>query len=155
MASITTQWPQALHPVPISCAALHYIYLSDETKNSDLLAPSAFEAYEARYPACALYRLITGLEAAGTYVVVGSRLGEDRDENTAAGTLALVLHAVLVEIYLHLTPAETARLRRISYQRQLERGYKNPGSAGVVAQWLGDAEKWHPSTSSVQKVAFV
>lgn len=33
---------------------------------------------------------------------------------------------------LHLTPKESERLRRVSYQRQLEAGFKNPGHAGLV-----------------------
>jgi hypothetical protein len=36
--------------------------------------------------------------------------------------LALVIHAVAVEVYLGLTPAESERLRRVSYERRLERG---------------------------------
>jgi hypothetical protein len=39
-----------------------------------------------------------------------------------AGLLALVIHAVAVEVYLGLTPAESERLRRVSYQRRIERG---------------------------------
>jgi hypothetical protein len=39
-----------------------------------------------------------------------------------AGLLALVFHSVAVEIYLGMTPAESERLRRVSYERRLERG---------------------------------
>lgn len=135
-----------MRPVPASYASLHYIYLSDEPEDSDSLTPLAFESYDACYPECAEF--ITSLEASGTYVAVGSQLGDDLGENAAAlistfaavGALAPMLHSILVEIYIYLTPAETARLRRISYQRQMERGYKNPGSAGIVAQLFGDAE---------------
>lgn len=42
-------------------------------------------------------------------------------------------------VQLRLTPAESERLRQVSYERQLERGFKHPGSAGLVAQRLGDA----------------
>ena len=59
--------------------------------------------------------------------------------------IALVIHAVLVELYLNLTPAEHARLRMVSYERQLEAGYKNPGSAGLTVDRFGDAPKWQPS----------
>ncbi|KAI8631982.1 hypothetical protein F5Y19DRAFT_492904 [Xylariaceae sp. FL1651] len=65
--------------------------------------------------------------------------------------LAFVLHVVGVEIYLHLTPAETERLRRVSYQRQLEAGMKNPGSAGLTSDRLGDAEKWMPPQADIAK----
>lgn len=56
--------------------------------------------------------------------------------------LALAIHAIGVEIYLHLTPKEAQRLRQVSYQRQLEAGMKNPGSAGLTADRLGDAEEF-------------
>lgn len=56
--------------------------------------------------------------------------------------LALAMHAVGVEIYLHLTPREHDRLRQISYEKQLEAGMKSPGSAGLVAQKIGDANPW-------------
>jgi hypothetical protein len=86
-------------------------------------------------------------------VIVNAKLGNDdrgRDavafEVTfaAAGFLALVLHAVGVEIYLKLTPREAERLRMVSYQRQLDRGWKNAGSAGLVIEKFGDADPWIP-----------
>ncbi|KAL2021729.1 hypothetical protein VTK56DRAFT_6672 [Thermocarpiscus australiensis] len=58
--------------------------------------------------------------------------------------LAFFLHAVGVEIYLHLTPAEAERLRNVSYQRQMEAGVKNPGRAGLTADRIGDAALWMP-----------
>lgn len=69
-----------------------------------------------------------------------------------AGWLATSLHAIGVEIYvsflfsvslacasangeqLHLTPKESERLRQVSYQRQLEAGFRNAGHAGLVAR---------------------
>lgn len=56
--------------------------------------------------------------------------------------LSLFLHTVGPEIYLALTPREAQRLREVSYQRQLEAGYKNPGSAGLVVERFGDANEW-------------
>lgn len=56
--------------------------------------------------------------------------------------MSLFLHAVGVEIYLKLTPRESERLRQVSYERQLEAGAKNPGSAGLVVERFGDAEPW-------------
>lgn len=61
-----------------------------------------------------------------------------------AGFLALMLHAFAVELYLHLTPAEAERLRKVSYERQLERGLMPAGSAGLTADKLGDAAPWSP-----------
>lgn len=62
-----------------------------------------------------------------------------------AGIIALAIHAVLVEIYFHLTPAESERLRKVSYERQLERGHKHPGSSGLTSDRLGDAPWWQPA----------
>ncbi|KAI9720789.1 MAG: hypothetical protein M1812_002628 [Candelaria pacifica] len=62
----------------------------------------------------------------------------------AAGWLALWLHAIGVEIYLALTPAESERLRVRSYERQLEAGFDHPGSAGLTVDRWGDAPKWEP-----------
>ncbi|KAF6801034.1 hypothetical protein CSOJ01_12036 [Colletotrichum sojae] len=61
-----------------------------------------------------------------------------------AGWVAGAIHAVGVEVYLRLTPREAERLRQVSYQRQLEAGMRNPGSAGFTADKLGDADKWEP-----------
>ncbi|CUA71352.1 hypothetical protein RSOLAG22IIIB_04565 [Rhizoctonia solani] len=52
--------------------------------------------------------------------------------------IAALVHAIGVEIYIHLTPGETARLRKVSYQKQLERGMRYPGSMGTVGDKLGD-----------------
>jgi uncharacterized membrane protein len=58
--------------------------------------------------------------------------------------LAYFMHAVGVEIYLHLTKAEGERLRRVSYERQLERGMRQPGRAGLTSDRFGDEEEWKP-----------
>ncbi|CAE6391585.1 unnamed protein product [Rhizoctonia solani] len=52
--------------------------------------------------------------------------------------IASLIHAIGVEIYIHLTPGETARLRKVSYQKQLERGMRYPGSMSTVGDKLGD-----------------
>lgn len=54
--------------------------------------------------------------------------------------ISIFLHTVGVEIYLALTPRESQRLREVSFQRQLEAGYKNPGSAELTVDQFGDAE---------------
>ncbi|KAH6695182.1 hypothetical protein F5X68DRAFT_272626 [Plectosphaerella plurivora] len=58
--------------------------------------------------------------------------------------IGFIIHAVGIELYLHLTPAEHERLRQISYQRQVKAGMRHPGSAGLTADRLGDAAKWSP-----------
>ena len=64
-----------------------------------------------------------------------------------AGWISLMLHIIGVELYLKLTPAEGERLRKVSYERQLERGFSHPGSSGLTVDRLGDAEPWMPPTS--------
>ncbi|CEH13704.1 hypothetical protein CBOM_01606 [Ceraceosorus bombacis] len=64
--------------------------------------------------------------------------------------LAIFLHLVGVEIYLNLTPAETHRLRQVSYQKQLEAGLPNPGSAGLTSDRWGDSLPWAPSERHVE-----
>lgn len=62
--------------------------------------------------------------------------------------LAIFLHLAGVEIYLALTPGENERLRQVSYERQLERGMKHPGSAGLTSDRIGDAERWKPAADN-------
>lgn len=62
--------------------------------------------------------------------------------------LTFALHLLGVELYLHLTKAESERLRQVSYERQLERGWKHPGRAGLTSDKFGDEEEWQPSANS-------
>ena len=62
----------------------------------------------------------------------------------ASAWLAFWIHAIGIEVYLRLTPAEGERLRKVSYERQLERGMSHPGSAGLTVDRLGDAARWTP-----------
>lgn len=62
----------------------------------------------------------------------------------AAGWLGLWIHAIIIELYLHFTPAETERLKQISYERQLAKGYKHPGGAGISSLKFGDANPYIP-----------
>ncbi|KAF5851389.1 hypothetical protein GGP41_004182 [Bipolaris sorokiniana] len=120
------------------------------------------------YPACAAYVDGTDPDAVSA---VAATFGAGDAANTGAALnagfgmalwLSLVLHAIGVEIYLHLTPREAQRLRQVSYQKQLEAGMRNPGSAGLTADRLGDAHRWSPevpddqhSTSSAEDVTMV
>ncbi|EXJ73472.1 uncharacterized protein A1O5_03233 [Cladophialophora psammophila CBS 110553] len=58
--------------------------------------------------------------------------------------LCLAIHAIGVETYLKLTPAESERLRLVSYEKQLEAGFKHPGRAGLTVDRFGDAVAWEP-----------
>ncbi|KIY02981.1 uncharacterized protein Z520_01446 [Fonsecaea multimorphosa CBS 102226] len=52
--------------------------------------------------------------------------------------ICLAVHAIGVETYLKLTPAESERLRLVSYERQVEAGFKHPGRAGLTVDRFGD-----------------
>ena len=69
-----------------------------------------------------------------TEVLIGSLTG--------SGSLHFLFRPS-AEVYINLTPAESERLRIVSYQKQLARGYKHPGSAGITADRIGDAH-WAP-----------
>ncbi|RFN54370.1 hypothetical protein FIE12Z_1497 [Fusarium flagelliforme] len=106
------------------------------------------DALVAVYPTC---------QSLDAWVAVQGDMGGDSAENIAAALhlgfsmgvwVALAMHAIGIEVYLQLTPAEFERLRKISYQRQLERGFKNPGSAGLTVDRLGDSEKWTPGNET-------
>ncbi|KAF4969139.1 hypothetical protein FSARC_3576 [Fusarium sarcochroum] len=102
----------------------------------------------AKYPAC---------KDMGAWVAVQGDMAGESAENIASALslgfslgvwLALAIHAIGIEVYLHLTPAEAERLRKISFQRQQERGFKNPGSSGLTADRLGDSDKWLPGNDA-------
>lgn len=48
-------------------------------------------------------------------------------------------------LQLRLTPKESNRLRQVSYERQLERGFSRPGYAGLVPERFGDAAPFQPA----------
>ncbi len=114
---------------------------------------------EHLYPSCTAY--YSGSNTAQHVAVHASMVSQRYDEAistiyTAAGPsswLALAIHAVLAEVYLWLTPRETARLRQVSYQRQMEAGMKNPGNEGLTVQRVGDADPWVPSAGKRQEAA--
>ncbi|KAH8149024.1 uncharacterized protein LAJ45_07000 [Morchella importuna] len=58
--------------------------------------------------------------------------------------LAFVVHAFGVEIYIRLTAGESERLRRVSYEKQVEAGISPAGSAGTTSDRFGDGRKWTP-----------
>ncbi|KAB8215149.1 hypothetical protein BDV33DRAFT_195503 [Aspergillus novoparasiticus] len=103
------------------------------------------------YPDCASF--YNGSKPDQNALVLGDFNGNADKIGTAlnlnfgmAFWLALFLHAIGVEIYLQMTPKESLRLRKISYTRQLEAGYKNPGRAGLTVDKFGDSELWVPET---------
>ncbi|KAH7121348.1 hypothetical protein EDB81DRAFT_952137 [Dactylonectria macrodidyma] len=117
-----------------SCAVVDYIYSHNRT------------IVEALYPSCVAF--YTG-EIPDMRILIKGDIASDRPDQMSAGLntsfgasawLALAIHAIAVELYLRLTPAEAERLRRVSYQRQLEAGMKSTDSAERNAQRLGVVE---------------
>ncbi|KAK7230075.1 hypothetical protein V2G26_002245 [Clonostachys chloroleuca] len=152
MANIVTKWPSAAKYVAVSCKELHYIYFAGQKLGQGTYTQDSLDKFKADYPPCAEHPL-----AEKIYVAVQGVLSPDDPGKVnvalmstfaASGVFAFLLHAVCAEIYIWLTPAENARLREVSYQRQLKRGFPNPGSEGLVAQRFGDAREWLPDTSS-------
>lgn len=145
-ASIVTQWPVISRHIAINCGELRYIYFWDLPLGEGIRTQEAWDDFVRRYPSCEDDSLIHENYAAVRGEVNPNDVGEINAAfmTVFAGSsvLALVINAVIAEIYLWFTPAEAERLRRISYQRQLARGYKNPGSAGLVG--FGDVNKWTP-----------
>lgn len=104
---------------------------------------------DSRNPVRQLYPQCTGPNSQ-VYVTVPTQGGNRQNpENIAAlgratfgpaGWLAIIIHAILLELYLALTPAESARLRDVSYDKQVKAGFRHPEKgAGLTATRLGDA----------------
>ena len=126
--------------IAMPCAELAFMYGTNTTKFFD------------KYPVC-----MSNSTASYTYngyvaVEANSRIIDPSNQAAAldtyfgaSGWLALTIHVLAVEVYLRLTPRENERLRQVSYECQLERGFKHAGSAGLTIDRLGDSEPWVPA----------
>ena len=65
--------------------------------------------------------------------------------------VAMVLHAVGIEVYSRLTPRETEKLRHVSFEKQLGRRMKRPGMAELVVERFGDADEWKSKRRHVER----
>lgn len=123
-------------------------FINHDNSNStymDLQYPSCVGASASQ--AIAVHASFTGPRA--------ENIGAALRVNTGFGAaLAFILHVVGVEIYLRLTPRESERLRQVSATRQMEAGYSNPGSAGLVVERFGDADAWSPKESQQMNDSF-
>lgn len=139
----------------MSCEEIEFVH----THNSKNITGS-LARYGMKYPAC-----VSGNPEATTdgRVAVHAAFGNDArggEEVAAAFQLsfgmamwvAFFLHTVGVEIYIALTPKENERLRRISYEKQMERGFANPGSAGLTVDRWGDSDPWVPPKQETAQV---
>jgi uncharacterized membrane protein len=156
MVAINSRWPEMSNHVAIQCAELRYIYFNDRTLGDGPFTQQAWDAFIAAYPTCKDDSLIHTNYAAVKGLVTPGDLGQTNaafmTPFAGASALALAINVAIAEIYLWLTPAETERLRRISYQKQLKLGYKNPGLAGLVGfgdqNWTPPAELLPPQPSN-------
>lgn len=138
-AVIISMYPSGWYQV-MPCAELLYIANSTQT---------ALETAYSTYPVCSPSN--SNMTVDSQVIVKANFNGEPEQIGAALAIgfpmaiwLALVMHAVGIEFYLRLTPKEAERLRILSYKRQLAAGMKNPGSAGLVPEKLGDMELWGP-----------
>lgn len=139
----------------IRCAEIWYMYqhvgVPDNGNPTPLLYPACNNAIDPTtgVPGSTVVNPATNT---GTFVTVSS--SGSGPENAAAmirnvfpmsGLLAVIIHAIIVETYLWLTPAESHRLRNVSYQRQVEAGLRPAGrfrDAGLTGTSIGDAPEW-------------
>ena len=115
------------------------------------------DQFQGRYPQCFLPNatsetpvVVDATFSNGNVEEIGKSLNISFD---LATWMAIFLHLVGVEIYLKLTPRESDRLRQVSYERQLEKGYSPTGSAGLTVHRFGDAEPYRPAVPSRKIVA--
>ncbi|KAK5074502.1 hypothetical protein LTR70_008825 [Exophiala xenobiotica] len=139
----------------IRCAEIHYMY-------AHVGVPDQGNPTGQIYPQCTMeIDPTTGTPTGGsvnpatntqTFVSV-TNMGAGPENAAAmvriifpmAGWLALIVHGLVVETYLWLTPAESYRLRTVSYERQVEKGMRPRGrfkDAGLTGTRVGDAPGW-------------
>lgn len=141
-----------MRPIMISTApittALESYYTAMPCGKIAFIQQNSTELMDMYYPECNMPGV-----TADDLAVVQVKFPFGRAEQVGAGLgigfgmaiwMALLLHTVGVEVYLALTPRESERLRQVSYEKQLARGFKNPGSAGLTIDRWGDADEWKP-----------
>lgn len=149
---ITTRLIMIISALIISKIGSYYSPMTCGELNFIMTANGAAADLATKYPAC------VGLNTSSldhTAVAVHAVFGNNAEEIGAslrisfgmALWLSIFLHVIGPEIYLALTPREAQRLREVSYQRQMEAGCKNPGSAGLVVSRFGDADEWQKPKS--------
>ena len=135
--SVEKFWPAAQNYGAKSCGELLYEFFESPELH--------YKVYPACDPAHAQYAPDGWVAVKGDFngnvAEIFQALALNFGMNCA---LAFFLHSLGVELYLWLTPREGNRLRQLSYELQLERGFANPGSAGLVVQKFGDADPWVP-----------
>lgn len=125
----------------IRCDEIFFMYA-----NNAGLPPS-------RNPTALIHPQCGANAATNTAQIAVSSIGAGPENSAAAlrpiflmaAWLAIIIHILLAELYLGLTPAENYRLRVVSYEKQVARGMRDAGStveAGLGSSRIGDAPKW-------------
>lgn len=134
---VITNW--YVYWVPIRCEEIWYMYhffagVPDSHNPTRLIYP------QCTGPTSQVYVSIPTTPQGGASAGPENSAALFRTTFGPSGWLAIVIHVVLLELYLALTPAESARLRMVSYDRQVKAGFKHPAKgAGLTATRLGDA----------------
>ena len=135
--SIESAIPASQQYAAMSCPELQFVLGNDTS--------ALYQSYPACDPANSKFTTDGWVAVKGDFNGAAPNIMSALSQNFGmAGMLALLLHGIGIEIYLKLTPREGERLRQVSYERQLERGFTNPGSAGLVVEKFGDADPWVP-----------
>uniref|UniRef100_A0A8H7MYL6 Microtubule associated protein n=1 Tax=Bionectria ochroleuca TaxID=29856 RepID=A0A8H7MYL6_BIOOC len=124
--------------IPMDCETIDF----SNSKNGDNLAAKFYPACEIDHDSVigVLADFTPQPHADGLFPLhqIGAAI---RASFGPAAFLAIAIHAILIELYLHLTQAESARLKRVSYERQKARGWKRPGDASwLTRETWGDME---------------
>jgi len=114
-------------------ASYHSIWTCDEIA---FLSGNATSTFKQEFPQC-----LSATSLKETYVSVQAKWTDRLHIGSAfrvtfgmATWVAFAIHAIGVEIYIHLTGAESLRLKKVSYQKQIERGLRDPGLSDVIAK---------------------
>ncbi|KXJ88388.1 hypothetical protein Micbo1qcDRAFT_189882 [Microdochium bolleyi] len=120
----------------LPCDKIEYVLANAQVPDPNITLAGTF-------PDCAAY--LSGADPA-KMTVVRANLRGSIVERTAAlnmsfGTatwVALIIHAVLLELYLHYTAEEDQRLKKVSHQKRLAAGLINPTEVAAVDGSNGD-----------------
>ncbi|KAL9618942.1 MAG: hypothetical protein Q9160_006406 [Pyrenula sp. 1 TL-2023] len=137
-----------------TCAEISFMHRDDSSSSS---SSSTAPNLTALYPQCTS----PNTTSSETHIPIPASFPSPNVEEIGASLglsfgmamwLATLIHLIGVEVYLGLTPREGNRLRQVSYERQMERGMKDPGNAGLTSWRVGDAERWEPAMAAVGEV---
>ena len=139
----------------IRCAEIFFMYsqygVPDEGNPTSLLCPTCTMTFGADGQPTAQdvdpkfnTQTFVSVWSGGT-VGLENAVARVRATFTMSAIVALAIHAVAVETYLRLTPAEHHRLRCVSYERQIERGWRKCGAtedADFASGRNDDTSEW-------------